>query len=194
VLHTLRLCFYSVVLWAFYGYCSAAAALLDVHPLAVTDLCEVADRGESLLVGLDENELITAENCATFVATAPFYAVAGGPVIADATTLASVRPSTWVDVLNAAAWLAVVILLELDVRLEERGRFTGTVFRVSYAAKLVLYSILGLVVVYWAVRREVLDFWDAFLWLASFVFIEVNVLAHADESRAAPSDAVATAV
>jgi hypothetical protein len=47
------------------------------------------------------------------------------------------------------------------------------------------------VVVYWAVRAEPLDFWDAALWLASFALIEMNVLAHAKDqgtpSVAAPA-------
>ena len=192
VLHAFRLVFYAIVLWAFYGYLTAAGALLDVRPLAITELCDVADHGKSLLVGLDENAEITADNCATLGATAPFYAIAGGAVIADDATLASVRPSTWVDVINAAAWLIVVVLLEVDVRLEERGNLTGTAFRVSYAAKLVVYSILALVVVYWAVRRELLDFWDAFLWLASFVFIEMNVLTHARRRGGRSVGAMAT--
>ena len=177
-LHAVRLVMYAAVLWAFYGYCAAAAALMDARPVAGTSLCDFVGQERSFLAGLDENVAIDASNCASLDASPPFYSVEGGAVIADDAALRSVRPSTWVDVINAGAWLLVVLLLELDVRFEERGRFTGAVFRASYVAKVVLYSVLALVVVYWAVRAEPLDFWDAFLWLASFTFIEMNVLAH----------------
>ena len=38
-----------------------------------------------------------------------------------------------------------------------------------------LYSMLLFCAVYWGVLGDFLDFWDAFLWLVAFVFIEMNM-------------------
>jgi len=39
----------------------------------------------------------------------------------------------------------------------------------------VLYSLLSLAALYWGVKGDFVDFWDAFLWLVAFIFIEKNV-------------------
>ena len=93
-------------------------------------------------------------------------------------------------VANAAALLGVVIVLEIHVRLESVRRFGGLAFRVSYATKALLYSILLLAAIYWGIAGDFVDFWDAFLWLVAFVFIEMNVLGSHEkhQERAAASN------
>ncbi|HEX7718851.1 MAG TPA: hypothetical protein VF389_03520, partial [Woeseiaceae bacterium] len=81
----------------------------------------------------------------------------------------------WVDVINSGVWLMVVFLLEFDVRLQEHHKLAGSALRISNMCKYVLYSILLLAAVYWGVKGDFVDFWDAFLWLVAFVFIELNV-------------------
>ena len=41
--------------------------------------------------------------------------------------------------------------------------------------KLGLYSILFVAALYWGSEGDFLDFWDAFLWLVAFFFIESNL-------------------
>ncbi len=41
--------------------------------------------------------------------------------------------------------------------------------------KVVLYSTLLAAAIYWGYAGSLLDFWDAFLWLFAFVFIELNL-------------------
>jgi len=43
---------------------------------------------------------------------------------------------------------------------------------------------LMIVAIYWGVERDFIDFWDAFLWLAGFFLIELNVLNWQKESQA----------
>jgi hypothetical protein len=86
-------------------------------------------------------------------------------------------------VINAGVWLLVVLLLETDVRLQEKNRFEGLALYASTAAKFVLYSILALAVVAWMVTGDFVDWWDAFLWLVAFVFIELNVFEWRQESH-----------
>ena len=66
-------------------------------------------------------------------------------------------------------------LLEVDVWLQEHGRLRGGVVYLSAALKGFLYATLFLAAVYWGVTGELVDFWDAFLWLVAFFFIEMNV-------------------
>ncbi|MDH4055455.1 MAG: hypothetical protein OEV58_08765, partial [Gammaproteobacteria bacterium] len=93
----------------------------------------------------------------------------------DESGLTDIRVLAWVDVINAAVWLLVVVVLEIDVRLQEHDRLKGTALRISNAAKFVLYGMLLLAAIYWGIKGDFIDFWDAFLWLVAFAFIELNV-------------------
>ena len=46
-----------------------------------------------------------------------------------------------------------------------------------------LYPVLFVAAVYWGFEGSFLDFWDAFLWLVAFVFIEMNVLEWHEERQ-----------
>ena len=72
-------------------------------------------------------------------------------------------------------WLLVVLILEIDVRLQEHDRFEGLALKLSNFFKVLLYSTLFYAAVYWGIKGDFVDFWDAFLWLIAFVFIELNV-------------------
>ena len=79
----------------------------------------------------------------------------------------------WLDAVNSALWIAVVVLLELEVR------YPGTVkrHRSAFAASAAtLYTGLAALVLVWACRSEWFDAYDALLWLIAFVTIELNVL------------------
>ena len=89
----------------------------------------------------------------------------------------------WLDVINSAVWLLVVIVLEIDVRLQERNQYEGAALYVSNAIKVVLYALLLLAAIYWGMNGDFVDFWDAFLWLVAFVFIELNVFEWRQESH-----------
>ena len=69
----------------------------------------------------------------------------------------------------------MVVILEVDVWLQLRGRHEGAFVAISQVIKVVLYSILFAAAVYWGLLGDFLDFWDAFMWLVAFVFIEMNI-------------------
>jgi hypothetical protein len=78
----------------------------------------------------------------------------------------------WLDAVNSGLWIAVVGLLELEIRRPatvavHRARFT--------AAAATLYSGLGALVLVWLWRGEWFDAYDAALWLVAFATIERNV-------------------
>lgn len=79
----------------------------------------------------------------------------------------------WLDAINSALWIAVVVLLEMEIRrpavvVAHRSRFT--------AALAALYSGLAALVVVWLSSGEWFDAYDAILWLVAFATIEMNIL------------------
>ena len=69
----------------------------------------------------------------------------------------------------------MVVLLEIEVRLQLWGGVPRKFQRPLSGVKIVLYFTLAVAAVYWGFEGEFLDFWDAALWLFAFVFIELNV-------------------
>ena len=175
-LHTMRAICYAFIVYAFYGYISNLTYIYQASSLpGVSDLCRLVQDEWSYAVSLDEYAKITAANCASLSDAHSFQRFAGISAVVDAAGLTRIRNLAWVDVLNAAVWLLVVLVLEIDVWLQERNRYEGFLLRASSIAKIVLYSSLLLAACYWGLQGDFIDFWDAFLWLVAFVFIELNV-------------------
>jgi hypothetical protein len=182
-LHTLRAVCYAFIVYAFYGYIGNLLSVTNVSPLAdVSNLCSLVADNWFYSHGFEEYTAITAENCAGFSSAASFQQFADARAVVDAAGLAIIIGLAWVDVINAGVWLLVVALLEIDVRLQERNLFEGFALKASTIAKFVLYGILLLAGVYWWVYGDFVDFWDAFLWLLAFFFIELNVVEWRQES------------
>lgn len=176
-LHTLRAVCYAFIIYAFYGYIGNLLSVTNVSPLAgVSDLCSIVTDNWSYSHGFEEYTLITADNCGTFSTAQAFQQFADARAVVDAAGLTMIIGLAWVDVINAGVWLLVVALLEIDVRLQERNLFEGFALRASTIAKFILYGILFLAAVYWGAYGDFVDFWDAFLWLLAFFFIELNVV------------------
>jgi hypothetical protein len=103
--------------------------------------------------------------------------VAGAAVCAAAAGY--IYAGDMLDAINAALWIAVVVLLECEVR------FAGPVsrHRTAFAAvATLLYAGLAALVPLWGWRGEWLDAYDALLWLVAFAMIEMNVLQLAPRS------------
>ena len=118
---------------------------------------------------------ITNANCATLSTAREFMQLPGLDAVVDPSGYTEIVRLAWVDVINAAVWLGVVVVLEIDVRLQEHNRLEGLALRLSTACKYLFYPTLFLAAVYWGIKGDFVDFWDAFLWLVAFVFIEMNV-------------------
>ena len=84
-----------------------------------------------------------------------------------------IRAKEWLDVANIGLWVAVVALLEVEVRypgIVTRHRAPFTV------AALALYAGLLAVVAVWLWHGDWFDAYDAALWLAAFAALEMDVL------------------
>lgn len=184
-LHTVRAICYAFIVYSFYGYVANLLFSYDVTAASgLSDVCALAGEGWSYAVTLDEYVAITAANCASFSDQAAFLRFGELPAVVDATGLVDIQRLAWVDVINSGVWILVVALLEIDVRLQEKGLFEGIALQVSNALKFLLYAILFLAAIYWGLKGDFVDFWDAFLWLLAFFFIELNVVEWREEERA----------
>jgi hypothetical protein len=185
-LQSTRILAYVFIVYSFYGYIANLTFFDGVEPLAnVSNLCALADHW-TYAAGLDNFVAITSDNCATFSSATAFYQLPGMTAVVDADGLAANRLLAWVDVINAGVWLLIVMVLELDVRLQEHDRYSGAVLHASNASKVVMYLVLLLAAIYWGVKGDFVDFWDAFLWLVAFFFIELNVVDWHREAGPAP--------
>jgi hypothetical protein len=183
-LHTLRAVCYLFIISAFYGYVVDALYVFQTSPLdGVTDLCTLVGQNWSYATTFGEYVEIVASNCASFSNLDAFVRFDGVAAVVDEPGLAGIQFLAMVDVVNAGVWLLVVLLLEADVRLQENNSFEGIAFYLSTVAKIILYSILALAVVAWMITGDFVDWWDAFLWLVAFVFIELNVFEWRQESH-----------
>jgi hypothetical protein len=99
--------------------------------------------------------------------------------------IAFAAENSWLDVANSVLWIAVVALLESEVRWPHLVVLYERVF-VTTAA--LLYGGLGLLVLAWAWRDEWLDAYDALLWILAFAFIELDMLRFSRRTGGAPGE------
>ena len=76
------------------------------------------------------------------------------------------------DAVNAALWIAVVILLEVELRWPAVVASSPQLFK---SASVAAFGGLGLLVVIWFSRGMWIDAYDAALWLLAFGLIELDV-------------------
>ena len=172
-LHWTRLLCGAAIVYAFTGYYAELVTLLDTVRLAGFDACSRLGEAWSVLVKLDKYVPLTAANCEALGA-APLQ-IEGFRILAEPGVLQRARWLAWTDVINSAAWILVIILLELEVRLQLRGDLSDHIMRINKFLKFGVYGVLFLAAAYWGYAGDFLDFWDAFLWLFAFIFIELNV-------------------
>jgi hypothetical protein len=114
-------------------------------------------------------EFLRGGRAVSFVRSTRFAAAIG----VCAAAAGYVYQQEWLDAVNSGLWITVVLIFEVEIRLQDRVAQYRTAF-VSTAA--VLYSGLAFLVLVWAWRREWFDAYDALLWLTSFATIEMDVL------------------
>ncbi len=112
----------------------------------------------------------------------------GARLIAAAAILAAatgyVSASEWLDAINTGLWIAVVALLEIEVRYAD----AVARHRIGFAAAAASLSAgLGMLVLAWLWQDEWFEAYDAALWLVAFATIEMNIL-QIPHSRAGAGD------
>jgi hypothetical protein len=172
-LHGIRGLCYVAIVYAFTGYYAELVTLYQLDSLLVNDACSLLGQEYSVLLDMDDYAALDASNCQAM--GTQLYQLSGFAIIADAETLQSVRWIGWTDLINSATWILVCLVLEIEVRMQLRGKLSDRVMGFSKYIKLFLYAILFAAAAYWGYASDFLDFWDAALWLFAFIFIELNV-------------------
>jgi len=165
---------YAFIVYAFWGYASKFGYISDAVPFAVEDVCSLVGNGYSWVDDLDQYPALDAISCAALQGQA-LLQIAGTQIIGTTETVKAIQNLALVDIINAGDWLIIVALLELEVFLQLRNQLSERRILIAKVTKGVLYTVLLFCAVYWGLLGDFLDFWDAFLWLVAFVFIEMNI-------------------
>jgi len=176
---------YFFIIYSFYGYWYKYGVMTDLVPFAIDDVCSLIGTNFTYVVTLDEYLPLDQAAC-TAMNGLPVMQINGTEIIGVEPALGDAISLAIIDVLNAADWLIIVVLLEIEVYLQLKDKLTS---RMMFAAKYIkgfFYLTLLYCAIYWGVKSSFLDFWDAFLWLVAFIFIELNIFqwhSETDEER-----------
>lgn len=172
----LKIACYLAIAGATYGYVYEAVELYDISRAEdVPELCAVADQGIAIQTNQFEFIDVTAENCTSLSDGGPFFRVANEVSLVDEPTLGHLRFQGWVDVQNAIVWLIVVFLIEVEIWLQNRDRFSGPMMDTVRPAKSFFYALLIFNIFIWFYQDYPRYAWDAFLWIFGFWAIELNL-------------------
>jgi hypothetical protein len=173
-LHAARAICYALAFYAFYGFLANLELVYDFVPFDIEDVCSLSGAGFSFMVDFPAYVSLDLTNCKEMTDWAPFFQLPGHEIITDHETLAYAKRMAWVELVNDAAWLLLVLVLEADVLLLERQLLRGPIEWISNTMKRILYVLLFAAAIAWGVESGLQDFVDAALWLAAFVFIDLN--------------------
>ncbi len=165
---------YAFILWAFWGYAAKWGYLSETVPFNVDELCSLVGQGFTWVDDLDQYPALDAASCAALQGQ-PLLQLAGTQIIGSTDAVKAIQNLALVDIINAADWLIIVVLLEAEVFLQLRSLLDKRRMFIAKFTKGLLYAVLFFCAVYWGLLGDFLDFWDAFLWLVAFVFIEMNI-------------------
>jgi len=185
LLAAVRAACYFFIVWAAWGYVAKYLTVSSLEPFA-GDVCGLVGAGFTWVSTLDEYLPLDAASCAVLQG-GDLYRISGTDIIGTPVAIRAAIDLAIVDIINATDWLLIVVMLEVEVWLQLRDRLSGPLIRVFKALKTVLYGILFAAALYWLVYGDFLDFWDAFLWLVAFIFIELNIFqwhAEVEEEKA----------
>jgi hypothetical protein len=171
-----RVACYLAIAGATYGYTFEALEYYDVTEVdGISSSCEMADQGISMQVNQFEYVEVTSENCAELSDSDMFLKIANEVSVVDDGTLDHLRFQGWVDVENAYVWLIVVLLIEIELWLQNRDRFSSPLMRTVRQAKSFFYLLLIANIFIWFYQDYPRYAWDAFLWIFGFWAIELNL-------------------
>jgi len=165
---------YVFITWAFYGYVVKYGVITDVVPFSIGDVCSLVGTEWNYIVDLDDYPPIDSISCLTLQGQALFQ-VSGLEIIGTAASLKSAMGLAIIDIINAGTWLIIVVLLQAEVWLQLKDMLTDRLMLIAKISKAFFYAILFVCAAYWGFNGTFLDFWDAFLWLVAFIFIELNI-------------------
>ena len=175
---------YLFIVYSFYGYVAKFNFVTNLVPFFVDDICSLVGTEFTYAQTLNEYFPLTLESC-TAMQSMELQQIAGTQIIGTQEQHSLVYSMAVTDVINAANWLVIVVVLEAEVWLQINGRLSDQLLKGNKYIKGLLYTILFACAAFWGVEGGFLDFWDAVLWLLAFIFIEMNIFEWQAETTAA---------
>lgn len=174
LLTAIRAVCYFFICYSFYGYLAKYGLVTSAVPFSVADVCSLVGTDFTYVDSLDDYFPLTPEVCQVMQGQS-LLQLPGTQVIGTTDQMQLAQALALTDVINAGDWLVIVALLEIEVLLQLKDLLTDRMLRASKGIKAALYTVLFGCAVYWGIDGSFLDFWDAFLWLVAFIFIEMNI-------------------
>ena len=165
---------YFFIAYAFYGYCLKYLVITDLSPFGFPDVCALLGTDWNFVADLDDYPPIDATACAALQGQ-ELFRIAGTEIIGTRAALDSAYWLAVTDIVNAGTWLIIVALLEAEVWMQLKDLLTDHLLLIGKYTKGFFYLLLFICAAYWGFEGTFLDFWDAFLWLVAFIFIEMNI-------------------
>ena len=175
LVHGVRLACYVMLGHTVYAYAVAAMALYPAVPVEeAVGPCALAGTGASWVWNLEYVD-ITAQNCAGLTGAGEIYWVENATVVSDFDGLMLERELAWVDLAEAIIWLAIVLAIEIVVRLQNRDITSGAMMGLARRSQYVLYLSLIAIGIYWATLSHWFYLWDELVWIGGFAAIDMNL-------------------
>ena len=124
---------------------------------------------------------ITDTTCHSLSDGSQLYHVSDDPIVANLAGLELERDLAWADLAEVVLWLLILLAIEIVVRLQSRGVTKGKLISAGNGLKILMYSALIGIGVYWASLSHWLYLWDELLWIGGFAAIELNISDWRDE-------------
>jgi len=183
---------YVVLVYAFWGYIAGLVDFMRYQPIASETVCELVDQNYAYVTPQARFVALDSASCAA-LSEGEVFKHRTDNVISAAEPLVASTKLGWIDVVNAAAWLLVVLFFEIEVVLKARKALTRPRVFAIKASKAALYLTLLGSAIYWSLYGAFIDSWDAYLWLLAFIMIDLNIFQFqkdlASESGRKPSAA-----
>ncbi|MEQ8515328.1 MAG: hypothetical protein RIC38_06970 [Chromatocurvus sp.] len=180
VMHGLRIACFLFIAHTVYAFADYALDLQGESPVPADTLCRFTDAGVSYARNLTYTP-VDAGNCDALSEGDTFYRFQSDTLVTDAVGMRIERELAWVDVAEVIAWLFILVLIELQVRLQDRGITGGRVLRTARWSKAALYALLWCAAAYWLYRGHWVFAWDEALWILGFMAIDMNMEEWRDE-------------
>ena len=177
----LKILCYVLIVYSFFGYSANLLFFYSVSPVEISNLCSITQEQWMYSHTINEYTSITSQNCSSLSGSSEFLRFENTQAIVDSIGHQNIIWLGWIDVVNAGVWILVVIIIELNVRLQEKQKSKNLSMKLSSVNKYAFYPILFFNAFYWGLEGDFVDFWDAFLWLVAFIFIELNIIDWRDE-------------
>ncbi len=174
LLTAIRSICYFFIITSFFGYIGSWYQISEVTPFLIDDVCSLVGTSFSWIVTLNDYPALDAVTCQVLQGES-LVRIEGTEIIGTLSAAQAISYLGFVDIINSGAWLLVVLVLEAEVLLQLRDQLGPRLVGWLKIVKAVLYITLFAAAVYWGFEGDFLDFWDAFLWLVAFVFIELNI-------------------